>query len=122
MKQLEIFAECSDEFIAELMLAMRLDFASPFSIIIQQGSVGHSMYIIRKGFAAVYRGHSKQDVASTVILGAGQAVGEIALLADDLTRTASVVALEWLELAVIDKQDFQALISSWPKERFKLQR
>ena len=58
------------------------------------------MYIIRKGFTAVYRGYTRRDIQSAVILGAGQAFGEISLLADNITRTASVVALEWVVCAL----------------------
>merc|ERR1712202_23329 len=72
MKKVELFKHCSPEFITELMLKMQSEFASPYSIVVQQGSIGHSMYIIRKGNAAVYRGVTRNDISSAVILGAGQ--------------------------------------------------
>ena len=37
---------------------------------------------------------SKHD-QSAVILGVGQAFGEIVILTDDLTRTASIVTIDW---------------------------
>ena len=54
------------------------------------------MFVIRKGFCAVYRGLSIADVQSAVILGKGQAFGEISLLADNILRTASVVYVPFL--------------------------
>lgn len=78
------------------------------------------MYIIRKGFTAVYRGFTRRDIQSAVILGAGQAFGEISLLADNITRTASVVALEWVDMAVITRDDFESLISDFPREQLKM--
>merc|ERR1712096_377755 len=122
VKKVEFFRYLSDNFITELMFKMSSEFYSPFSIIIGQGSIGASMYVVRKGFAAVYRGGSRQSISSTVILGPGQAFGEISLLADDLTRTASVVALEWTDLAVINKCDFDDLIEFFPQEKFKMQK
>ena len=44
----------------------------------------------------------------------------VQLLADNVTRTASVVALEWSDLVYITKSDFQGLISSFPREQFKI--
>ena len=44
------------------------------------------------------------------------------MLANDLTRTASVVALEWTDLAVINKRDWDDLITYFPQEKFKMQK
>ena len=41
-------------------------------------------------------------------------------MADNVTRTASVVALEWTDLVYVTKDDFQGLISSFPREQFKI--
>ena len=120
MKKVELFKHCSDDFLTELMLRMRTEFAHPYSIIISQGSIGDCMYIIRRGCCAVYRGFTKRNVKSAVILSQGQAFGEIALLADNITRTANIVALEWTDLAVITRKDFEQLISFFPREQFKM--
>lgn len=79
MQKVDLFKQCGDDFLAELMLKMRSEFASPYAIIIPQGSIGDTMFIVRKGYAAVYRGHTRKDIQSAVILGAGQAFGEIAV-------------------------------------------
>ena len=120
MQKVDLFKQCGDDFLAELMLKMRTEFAYPYAIIIHQGAIGDTMYIIRKGYGAVYRGKTRKDIQSTVILGAGQAFGEIALLAEGVTRTASIVALDWVDLCLITRDDFQELMSLFPRYVFNL--
>ena len=45
MKKVELFKHCSPEFITELMLKMHSEFASPYSIVVQQGVSTHSQYL-----------------------------------------------------------------------------
>lgn len=122
MQQVELFQhlQFSDAFLSELMLALRPEFAAPFCVLIKQGSIGDAMYSIRKGYAAAYRGKTRKDVQSAVILGPGQEFGEVSLLTDNLTRTASIVSLEWIDLCVIKRAEFRELISHFPKEQHKL--
>ena len=80
LKKVELFSHCSEDFVDEIMLRMVSEFSSPYSVIISQGAIGNSMYIIRKGVSAVYRGYTREDIQSAVILGPGQAFGEISLL------------------------------------------
>jgi len=120
LKRVDLFRDSSAEFLTELMVRMQSEFASPFSLIISENSVGDSMYIVRRGFCAVYKGVERSDVESAIIMGPGQAFGEIALLADNITRTANVVALEWTDLAKITRACFEELLTMFPTERFKM--
>ena len=86
LKRVELFSNCSTLFLTELMVRMKSEFAAPFSLIIQENAVADSMYIVQRGFCAVYKGHERDDVQSAIIMGPGQAFGEIALLADNTTR------------------------------------
>ena len=100
MKRVELFSKSSKLFLTELMTRMKSEFAAPFSLIICENAVADSMYIIRRGFCAVYKGHEREDVQSAIIMGPGQAFGEIALLADYTTRYV-VVLLPYLTAVMI---------------------
>ena len=73
LKRVDLFRDCSAEFLTELMVRMQAEFASPFSVVIAEDSVGHSMYIVRRGFCAVYKGETRDDVERAIIIGPGQA-------------------------------------------------
>jgi MFS family permease len=75
--------------------------------LIREGEPGDRFYLIIGGEAEVMS--SGRPVAR---LGAGEYVGEIALLRD-VPRTATVRALTDLELAVLERDDFLAAVSGW---------
>ena len=121
LKRVTLFSNSSTLFLTELMARMTSEYAAPFSLIIVENAVADSMYVIRKGFCAVYKGEEEQDttkIESAIIMGPGQAFGEIALIAHNTTRTANVVALEWNDLAIITRADFEELIDMFPEEKF----
>ena len=41
MLKVELFQRCGDDFLAELMLKMRSEFAAPYQLIIPQGGMYH---------------------------------------------------------------------------------
>ena len=78
--------------------------------LITAGEKGVAMYIILDGKVQVSRGGTALSV-----LGAGQHVGEMALLApDDVVRSADVVALEPTRILQIAAWDLSTFIDSNP--------
>lgn len=78
-------------------------------VIFYEGEAGDAMYLIRSGSVAVIRG----TVDEPLILGyrdAGEFVGEMALI-DDLPRSATVVAVQPVQLLKIVREDFQQLLA-----------
>ncbi len=77
-------------------------------VIFYEGDAGDAMYLIRSGGVAVIRG----TFDAPLILGyrdAGEFVGEMALI-DDLPRSATVVAVQSVELLKITREDFLQLL------------
>jgi CRP-like cAMP-binding protein len=78
--------------------------------LITAGEKGVAMYIILDGQVQVSRGGT-----SLSVLGPGQHVGEMALLApDDIVRSADVVALEPTRILQIAAWDLSTFIDSNP--------
>ncbi len=83
-------------------------------IILDEGSVGMSFYLIEEGTVAVIRKGTK--IAE---LGPGQIFGEIAML-DRLPRTASIKALTDATLFELKQREFEAALEEAPHMTRKL--
>ncbi|EIP97079.1 NADH dehydrogenase, FAD-containing subunit [Opitutaceae bacterium TAV1] len=87
----------------------------PGQVIIRQGDIGRSMYLIQSGSVEVLApGHAggSQDGQPVAILRAGDHFGEIAVL-HDVRRTATVRALEPVALLRISRDETRQLVSSF---------
>jgi signal transduction histidine kinase len=82
-------------------------------LICQEGEPGDALFLIRSGHVAIFKGSLDAPIMLTC-RGAGEFVGEMALL-EDLPRSASVVALEEVHLIKMTRDDFQRLLSDSTK-------
>ena len=86
---------------------------APGEVICREGDTGDAMYLIRSGQAAIVRGSFDAPIVLSC-RGAGEFIGEMALL-EDLPRSASVVALDELRLLKMTREDFKQMLASRPK-------
>ena len=77
--------------------------------LITAGEKGVAMYIVLEGQVQVSRGGT-----SLSVLGPGQHVGEMALLAPDIVRSADVVAMEPTRVLQIAAWDLSTFIDNNP--------
>lgn len=82
--------------------------------VIQQGDFGDKLYIIHSGEVEVLRETPGAAPARLATLGAGEYFGEMALLTD-APRQATVRSLTPLDVMVVGRTDFLALIQSFPQ-------
>ena len=83
------------------------------AVVIHEGDVADSLYIIESGRVKVYCSDKNGKDFVLDILEPGDYFGELALLDDD-RRSASVRALEASRFQVIYKQDFNKVLDSHP--------
>jgi cAMP-binding proteins - catabolite gene activator and regulatory subunit of cAMP-dependent protein kinases len=81
-------------------------------VIIEKGSYGTSAYVIKSGRVEVVDIINNKVVLA--ILGEGQIFGEMGLI-DDQPRSATVTALEDVQLAVLNRDNFNQLFEKDPK-------
>ncbi len=81
--------------------------------ILEEGSIGLGLFIITAGRVEVFRIHDGRKVVLAV-LGAGNVLGEMALL-DDQPRSASAVALEDTEYLLLTREGFRTLVKRHPR-------
>ncbi|GAC1043555.1 cation:proton antiporter domain-containing protein [Rhizobium sp. No.120] len=110
-----MFAELDDNEHEELLLLFRPRSASPGDRVIRTGDRGDSMFFIASGAVEV------QLENDEIRLGAGAFFGEMALLTG-ARRTADVVAVDFCQLFVLDRRDFNLFMSRHPQLRAAVSR
>ncbi len=83
------------------------------AIIINEGDLSDSLYVIVSGKVKVYLADEEGKELILAIKGAGQYFGEMVL--DDKARSASVMALEPSQCAVLSGADFKAFVLKHPE-------
>jgi CRP-like cAMP-binding protein len=88
-------------------------------LIVEEGRTGNGMFIILSGRAEVIKGLNTARPRSVATLGAGEPIGEMALLGE-WPRTASVRAVETTECMGIDRWIFLDHLNREPKLALRL--
>jgi serine phosphatase RsbU (regulator of sigma subunit) len=91
---------------------------APGEVVFREGDQDDTMYIIQFGLVAVVKG----DLDDPVVLahrGAGDVFGEMALL-DNQPRSASVIALDDVQLLCVRRADFEELLKSDPAPAMRI--
>ena len=79
-------------------------------LLIEPKAQGSGLFVIQEGTVAVQTRDRKR-----VELGAGEVVGELALLRSDGARTARVQAVSPVRCLALDRRSFRGLLESEPK-------
>ena len=100
-----VFAGQSPGQLAEAAEAMRLERLPKGAVVFRQGDAGDLFYVIRQGRVSVEvaDGAREKELKS---LGPGECFGEMALV-EDRPRSATIRAIEEVELYTLDKAAFQ---------------
>lgn len=81
----------------ELVAASRRRRFSRNDVLFHEGDPGDALHAVVKGYVAIRASTPLGDVVTLAVLGPGEAFGELALLNEDSTRSASAVALDAVE-------------------------
>jgi CRP/FNR family transcriptional regulator, cyclic AMP receptor protein len=81
----------------------------PGDILFREGDEADALYIVSRGTLTVMSGSAVLEAVQS-----GGIIGEMALVDEDIPRSASVIARTHVELIRIDKSDFLALVSGAP--------
>jgi len=105
LRRIEIFAELPEPVLERLAKGATAVSTAADQVVVAMGEVGNHFYVIASGRAAV-----ELEDGATRELGPGDFFGEIALLRD-VPRTATVRAIEPLQLYAIARDDFLAAVT-----------
>jgi CRP-like cAMP-binding protein len=108
LRRMPLFAEVDAQQIQLIAAQLREEAYEPGAVIIRQGEIGETFYVIESGRVQV---SVAQDGEEKVIAerGPGEYVGEIALLLE-VPRTATVRALTPTNVLTLHKSDFDRLV------------
>jgi CRP/FNR family cyclic AMP-dependent transcriptional regulator len=114
LAEVPLFSGCSQ---TELRAIARLGTPVPIDtgrVLMRKGEVGSEFYLVRQGTASCNVG--RRHVTN---FGPGDFFGEMALLEGGL-RTATITALEPMEVIVLHKSEFRDLLMASPSISLKL--
>jgi len=106
LKDFAIFARLSSRELDQLASRLHRGQFAAGAIVVEEGQVGDAFYLIESGQAEVVVGGRRVR-----IIGRGDHFGEIALILD-VSRTATVRALTPLDVFVLNRDDFAALVTT----------
>jgi len=105
LRRIEIFAQLPEAVLERLAAGATAIAAEAGEVVVSRGEAGHHFYVIAAGRAEV-----ELDDGATRELGPGAFFGEIALLRD-VPRTATVRAVEALQLYAVERDAFLAAVT-----------
>jgi CRP-like cAMP-binding protein len=116
IRKVPFFYDSEVGFIRRLAVHLKPQLYSPGDYILKEGEIGDSMYFISKGLVEVVA--SNGQVLS--VLKSGSFFGEIAILFKCM-RTASVRAVKYTHVYILNKQDLDATLKEYPQYIPKIQ-
>ena len=116
LRGVQMFSACTDKELAQIARACDEVAVARDTVIVEEGTPGEDFYLIVSGEAAVSRGGR---IVATVV--PGQYFGELSLL-DMAPRNATVTATSAMKLIRLGRQEFDAVLDSWPGVAHKLLR
>jgi CRP-like cAMP-binding protein len=111
--QIPLFSELPKNAFIELLVHMEMHNLSPGDVVIREGDVGDSFFVLVSGQVRVSRRSDSGEDVVLAYLTEGAFFGEMALLQDG-ARTATVVADAECELFEIKKEVLDQVVSHYP--------
>jgi len=102
-----------ENWIQDMSPKFRPMFKQPCQFIIQEGTRGTDMYILKEGTAAIHLQNENKVVA---LAGPGDIFGELGMLEIQPRRTASVVTLSNATVYALSRDDFCEILEGMPDE------
>jgi voltage-gated potassium channel len=109
LDRIPVFKDVGSDFIEEVALNLKPDVYTPGEYVFKEGRPARRMYLVIKGILEVVR----KDGTVINVLQDGDFFGEIALF-NDQPRTASVRAVSYCDLYVLEKDVFLYLLEQFP--------
>ncbi len=119
LHRVHLFDELASEETEALTAHSSLRVYPPNAVLLNEGDVASSLYVIVEGKVKVYVSDADGKEAILNIMGPGEYFGELSLV-DDEPCSASVVTLTPMRAMAITKQDFRECLKLHPEMAFNL--
>lgn len=119
LRSVPLFSTLSEVELARTADVATLDRYERDQIVFREGESSSSFYVIRSGHAAALREHPDGRMITLARFGPGDIFGELAML-DNERRSATIRALDELEVIVILGPEMRRLLGEHPEMAVKL--
>lgn len=116
IEKVPLFREASEEFLREIVVALRPTVFTPGDLIVRKGEIGDEMYFINRGTVEVVSADQKEIFAT---LTDGNFFGEIALITNS-PRNATIRAVDYCDLYTLDRDVFNKVLAKYPSFESKI--
>jgi CRP/FNR family transcriptional regulator, cyclic AMP receptor protein len=113
LHKVPLFAELNDNALAELDHHLSVMKYRKNNLIIFEDDHGLNLFIINKGRVKISRISEEGGEVILAILGEGEFFGELSVI-DGLSRSATVTALDDVELLVMKREEFMRSLEKYP--------
>jgi voltage-gated potassium channel len=110
LKKIPLFKGVDDKFLKEVSLHLRPVVYTPGDFIFKEGDLGNEMHFVIRGRLEVLSGDGMIVYSE---LSDGDFFGEIALF-KNRPRTASIRAITFSDLYILDKEAFEVVLKNYP--------
>lgn len=116
LRNIALFEALTDEALAELSAALRPHALPAGTVLFNKGDPGDEMYVVQQGAIALYIPSAERpgEERPIRIIGAGEALGEMALI-DRQPRSMSARAIEETQALVLQGDDFRQMLYRYPE-------
>jgi CRP-like cAMP-binding protein len=110
LRAIPLFAGLDDDALA-LVAELFSEVEAPAGqVLVEHGHIGSGMFLLEEGTVSV-----ELPTGSTVELGPGEFFGELAILAEEVPRTARIRSVTPIRCLVIGGPDFRRLLLAEPR-------
>lgn len=110
LKKIALFASLADGDLDNLTMLLRRKSLAKGETLFRQGDEGTALYVILQGQIKISLSR-RTDTVTLAVLGAGEFLGEMALL-DGLPRSTDAIAQDDSQLYVLNRRDFLAFLAN----------
>lgn len=114
LSNIPFFSDLPDSDQIKLQKSLEAKNLQPDEILFREGDQGEHFYVVMEGELHILLGASTEDEMLLNTLGPGEYFGEMSLFTPDGERSATVRAGVESELLVISRNEFNALLESYP--------
>lgn len=120
LRQIPLLSDFTDDDLAGLAVAFRMEDFAPATILFRQGEPGDRFAFILRGQVEIIQALGTPEERLLTTAGPGDYLGEMSLIDPSGLRSASARARDAVELAQITQQEFASLLAVRPNLALRL--
>jgi len=113
LKENELFKSLDDKSLAKIASKLKLHTAGKDEVLIKEGELGRTFYIIKSGFVKIIIGEEGKNQATVTMLKQSACFGEMSLLTGE-PSSATVKTVTPTELLTLTKIEFEKMLQENP--------